>query len=420
MFLLRLTFGLCSEFWFEDELQIYLLGLKHFTTGAWPYFGPDVVYTQSQIPGAIQGLLVGLPLHLLPVPEAPYLLLNLLSFAALCGLAAYGCLRVPGLPRWLIWSLALTLPWVLNFSTHVVNPSYVLVFATVFFIGLFERVVYFDRAAMPSSAAYALMGLGLFSVMQLHMSWPLLVILAALAIAVEAHETRSLPVRAAAWFLIGALPALALLAPTYAAYGFGGGGTGANVQLNLGNVTQLPTIVARFMSFASWEIPRFLGAHTDDRLAFLTAHPLLAPPAVFLTILGLIQPFALLWGLVIGTGSGADRLRLRGLTVFTIALLYGAFLFSIKGPASHTFYVTFPIAFLFSLHVWERLYARRGIAALAAAAVIAGVLFHGGLAAARAPRISMYRDRAVPMRAIQLRDYRILGVRRADVWGCCF
>src|SRR5438128_12471661 len=65
---LRLLFGLCSEFWFEDETQIFLLGLRFHSTHAWPYFGPDVVWTRSQIPGALQALLVGLRLDLLPVP----------------------------------------------------------------------------------------------------------------------------------------------------------------------------------------------------------------------------------------------------------------------------------------------------------------------------------------------------------------
>src|SRR5512133_3133134 len=48
LFLFRIGFGLCSEFWFEDERQVYLIGLKHFTTHAWPYFGPDVT-NQIQI-----------------------------------------------------------------------------------------------------------------------------------------------------------------------------------------------------------------------------------------------------------------------------------------------------------------------------------------------------------------------------------
>src|SRR5882757_5308770 len=82
-FLFRLFFGLSSQFLDPDTKQIYLLGLKFYTTGAWPYFGPDVTQT-IQIPGALQGLVVGLPFYVLPIPEAPYLLVNILSFASLC------------------------------------------------------------------------------------------------------------------------------------------------------------------------------------------------------------------------------------------------------------------------------------------------------------------------------------------------
>src|SRR5262245_6399738 len=80
---LRLAVGLTSECWGPDELQIYLIGLKFFTTGEWPLYGPDVVYTQTQIPGGLQGLLIGGPLWLVRQPEAPYVLLNVLSFRTL-------------------------------------------------------------------------------------------------------------------------------------------------------------------------------------------------------------------------------------------------------------------------------------------------------------------------------------------------
>ena len=70
-FLLRLAFSLTTDFWIEDMRQIFLIGLRFYTTGEWPFFGPDVVYTQTRIPGALQGLLVGGPLFLVAQPEAP-------------------------------------------------------------------------------------------------------------------------------------------------------------------------------------------------------------------------------------------------------------------------------------------------------------------------------------------------------------
>ena len=40
-------------FWFEDERQVYLIGLQSFARGEWPYFGADVVWTGGQVPGAL-------------------------------------------------------------------------------------------------------------------------------------------------------------------------------------------------------------------------------------------------------------------------------------------------------------------------------------------------------------------------------
>src|ERR1041385_5336464 len=137
-FLFRLFIGLCSQFRDSDTTQIYLLGLKFYTTHAWPYFGPDVVWGEIQIPGALQGLLVGGPLFVLPIPEAPFILLNLLSFAALCLLAWYCEKRFSELPRWFIWSWLLTAPWVLDFSTTIYNPSYLLFASVLFFVGALE------------------------------------------------------------------------------------------------------------------------------------------------------------------------------------------------------------------------------------------------------------------------------------------
>jgi hypothetical protein len=134
LFGFRLLFGLSQQLFTEDETQIYLLGLRFFASGHWPYFGPDVVWTKSQIPGALQPLLVGLPFFIVRVPEAPYLLLNALSMGGLLTFALYLSARLPELPRWLLWGWLFTLPWTLELSTHIINPSYVLPASAIFFV----------------------------------------------------------------------------------------------------------------------------------------------------------------------------------------------------------------------------------------------------------------------------------------------
>ena len=34
--------------------------------------------------------------------------------------------------------------------------------------------------------------------------------------------------------------------------------------------------------------------------------------------------------------------------------------------------------------------------------------------------VSLYKDRAKVMEAIQTKDYKKLELRRADIWGCCY
>src|SRR3954463_2970717 len=168
-FAFRLAFGLSREFFFEDETQIFLLGLRYHATGQWPFFGPDVVWTRSEIPGALQALLVGVPLRIAAVPEAPFVLLNLLSFAALCALAWYACAQLPSAPRWLIWGWFLTVPWTLQFSTHIINTSYILAPSIVFFIGFFEAMPAWSLRRLPAWLAFAMMGCAATWLMQIHM-----------------------------------------------------------------------------------------------------------------------------------------------------------------------------------------------------------------------------------------------------------
>ena len=187
-FLFRLGYGLCGQFRDEDTKQIYLLGLKYYATGAWPYFGPDVVWGEIQIPGALQALLVGLPFYVLPAAEAPYVLLNLVSFASLCLFAWYCRRRLPTLPRWFVWGWLLTSPWTLNLSTVIYNPSYVLAGGVLFFVGALELYPFTRRGLVAARLANALTGFGLFWVMQLHMSWVVLVPYALAALGLQFKE----------------------------------------------------------------------------------------------------------------------------------------------------------------------------------------------------------------------------------------
>lgn len=417
-FLFRLFVGLCSQFRDSDTKQIYLLGLKFFTTHAWPYFGPDVVWGEIQIPGALQALLVGGPFFVLPIPEAPYILLNILSFAALCLLAWYCCKRLPELPRWFVWSWLFTAPWVLDLSTSIYNPSYVLPGSILFFVGALEIYPFTSKQVIAPRLANFMMGFAVFWVMQLHLSWVVLVPYLLVAFYYQALKGGAAFVRALGWFALGAAITGSLLLPTYLRFGLanGAGGTGSALKLNSGNLTALWGILLRSLSFASYEVPRLLGPHTAERLAFLRREPWLIPIVIFLFIAGAAQVAALIVSWFRRDQTHGDWKAIKYLLLFNVLLAYVSFLFSIKPPQSNHLYVTLPIPMIYSMYCWDRIlnsgrwqvFARR----FAMLVILCGLVFQVGLALHNRPLISLYAEREVIESAIRNKDYRILGERR--------
>ena len=416
-FLFRLFFGLCSQFLDPDTKQIYLLGLKFYTTGGWPYFGPDVTGT-IQIPGALQGLVVGVPFYLLPLPEAPYLLVNILSFASLCFFAWYCCRRLPDLPRWFVWSWLLTAPWTLNLSTHIFNPSYVLPGAILFFVGAIETYPFLSHGLISRRWSNFMMGLSLGWIMQFHLSWVVLVPYVALSFYFQFRELGRRAALSAGWFLGGAIVPACFLIPTFIKFGFaaGMGGTGATVEFNSANLWRHLNIVegvlGRFLSFASFELPRFIGANTAARLEFMKENRWLIPFVVFLTLVGILQCVALLVLWFRKMHSERDWKAIKYFTLGTVVLLYLSFLFSMKAPVSHTFYVMLPVAMLYSFYCWSEFLKQRAWRRFAAVFIVCGLIFDLGLAVSNLKHVSIYRERKQVVEAIREKDYRLLGERR--------
>ena len=416
-FLFRLFFGLCSPFQDEDAKQIYLIGLKFYTTGAWPYFGPDVTPT-IQIPGALQGLVVGLPFYVLPIPEAPYILLNVLSFSSLCFFAWYCSRRLPEIPKWFVWSWFLTAPWTLNISTNIFNPSYVLPGAILFFVAAIETYPFLSHGLIPQRWTNFMMGLSLLWIMQFHLSGLVLLPYVALSFYFQIKESGRSALSSIGWFAIGAIITGSFLIPTFIKFGLseGLGSTNESLGFNSENLWRQGNIVegvlGRFLSFASFELPRFIGRNTALRLAFMKENPWLIPFVVFLTLAGILQGVAMLVLWFKKEHAHKDWKAIKYFTLGTVVLLYFSFLFSMKLPHSHTFYLTFPIAMLYSLYCWSEFLKNRGWQKFAAVFIICGLIFDIGLAVSNLKHVSIYTERARIVEAIKAKDYRIIGERR--------
>jgi hypothetical protein len=363
-----------------------------------------------------------------PAPESPIVFLNVLSFAALALLAWYLSRRLPDVPRWLIWTSLFTLPWTLNFSTHIVNPSYVLAGAVMFFVGFFEAMPQLSRRIVSFTVAWSMMGAGLLFVMQLHMSWVLLVpyvAAALLSVALTERRVRAIASAIGAFAAGAAIPGI-LLAPTILRFGWNAGHVEGAVAFHQQSPFEFVTTAARVLSFSSFEVNRFIGMSTAERLLVLWRHPVVALTVIPVVMAGLLQP---LWMAISafrssgpGTPATQDWMRVRLLMLATVVLITGSYYFSVRGPQAHSFYVVFPVSALFAFTCWDvRARVEGGrllrLERVAMVALVANMVLHAGLAIDRLHRQSLYVDRGLVVAAIADRNDRYLGDRRDTAHG---
>jgi len=428
-----LAFFLCAflfRFWFglycppvtdsEDYVQTYVIGLKAYTTHTWPTFGPDVqgpeTSFKTQIPGALEGLLIALPLTVWPAPESPYLFLNLLTFAALSLLAWYCRKRLPGLSPWFIFTWLYIAPWTTHYSTQVINPSYAVPGAVLFFLGFMETIPSLSIGIIGSKLSNALMGFGLLWVMQLHMSW--LAFLPFLVFSIYQQSRSGKGWLSLIFTLLGALPLFALLLPTYLRYGLNTGNDirGFASTLNGDNVINILATLARYLSLASFEMPRFVAEHTHERLGYFLQSPWLLLPGFFLWAMGYLQPLAMLFLLPIRRHPRKDWKAVKTLAAASFFLLYVCFLFTPDMAASFRIYLFFPIVMLYSFYCWDFLAERgRPWKILGTVFILSGVYFQVGYTLKNIQsKNSIYAQNQERMsQAIQAKDYRLLAERRA-------
>ncbi len=219
--------------------------------------------------------------------------------------------------------------------------------------------------------------------------------------------------RGAAAFALGAALPGVLLLPTLLRAGAAGlGGMERNVVVQPRGVGALLSVLGRFLSFASVEINRFLGLNLPERLSLLTLHWWIAPLALVLLGAAVVQPAVLL---VIGLRSRASRPEWRAVGVLaagTVLWVYVSYWFSIREPQAHAFYLALPVATLFAMSCYAPYVGRPWVRRTLAALLVLNVVFHAGFAAIEAGERSLYQNRLLVQRAIDLRNDRLLGDRR--------
>jgi hypothetical protein len=418
LFLFRFYFGLCECKWWEvDERQTWLIGLKYYSTLQWPYFGPDVNGQEnqafnSQIPGALEGLTIGLPLRLFPFPETSVAVLALMTTFGAALLAWYIRRKCPSFSwPWLFAWIAVT-PWSLFEGVHVINPAYDFLPSILFFIGFFECVPAFSTGLLSAPWAGAWMGFSLFWIMQFHFSYVYLIPLGLFAMGSRCNKDRTW--KAPLGFFLGALPTLGLVIPTWLQDGLNPGHVAAGflVSFNLNNVAEGLTVLARYLSLVCFELLRFIGPGTHERWEFLKAHPLLFIPGLILSIGGIAQPIALAFAVFHKKHVLKDWEAMKGLIVACYLMVWVSFWFTSKLPLAHIYMVFYPMLMVYSIYVWN-LFPRNKLSSRTAKAfVLLGLFFMLFYAPILAQKDGLSLNRDPLVRALQQKNYHLAGERR--------
>jgi hypothetical protein len=421
VFGLRVLFGIWTKPVqpMEDEVQTYLLGLRYATTGEWPYYGNDVIKPgtldlQTQDPGALQGLWIGLPLRLWPDPLAPFLAANVLSLASFLLLAWYASRRLPGLPAWFIYPYVLLATWCIHYTTNIMELSYSIPVACVFFVALWETLPSFRLGLFKPWVLNLTMGACLSWWVQLHRTWVMLFPLLALSFYLQWKETRRLS--APAFFLLGALPfSLALLLPTLLHSHYSPGDQAATFfyGFNARNFLAFFKILAQFFALACYEMPRFIGIGTRLRYEYLRDNGLLFTGG-YLWVFGILQVLVLGGFLFVKKGMSGGWGTVKAMTWGIFFWFYGALLFTAKNPEVNNVVEMLPLVMLYALYVWEMLWTYRLSRVLLLILLLSAIAFRTAYPFVERPGQKsfylLYRDRVV--QALAQRDWRVLAERR--------
>ena len=411
----RTWYGLSQNFWHEDIVQIYLLGLKYFSTGMWPYFGPDIVHTQQQIPGAMQSILIAIPLQLIPLPESPFVLVNLLSMIGIGALSYFYSQRFRqfSLP-WLIVLIA-TLPAVLQISTNVYNPSYLLFPSCLFFVAWFESQAEFRSLGLSALSIGLLLDFSLCFTFQIHMSWPILLPFLAIVFCRSAKGVSRVKLL---WgFGIGCLIGGSFLFPTILKYGLNTlwASGSKNSGFVLDQILDAPNTVIKLITLGSYEYFGFnLGSSMNERISIIRANYPLTLSAMVMTATFIVTIILLFYGIKKALKQGFKQHP--DILLFALASAWCAIIFTLtpRPAALRNIFLLLPVtltAFLSCLSMLKADQLKKFVGMLSAA-MLASFIFHTIIAIKMIPNVSIYKDYAKVSSAINDKNYEILGTRR--------
>ncbi len=418
LFFFRLFFGLNYDFWFDDNLQVFLIGLKYYCTGVWPYWGPDLIHTQSAIPGALQGLVVGIPFQFIHIPEAAHILLNILSICALLFFSWYLNKRIPSLGFTIIFIWVALLPSAIYYTTNVQNPSYVFTGAILFLISAIELANVYPQRVLSDQVCLFFLGFSFFWIFQFHLSWIILlpyIGYVGYANISRLYGTRNL-LKSLTLFGLGLCLTALPLWPTLIKYGWQSiEALSSNSAFNLANIARLPDIVFKFISFATFEAETFLSIgefSIKNTTGYLGKYYYLIPFIVLFFVVRLWQTAYLIFAIFKPSDSHILK-NVKLFTLSTMGILMLSFLFTDHFPNAHKYYLLMPVSVWYSMHIFEPIIIRFKHRFLFKLIPVLGLTFYAIIALINFQTgQSLYNQRNLVSAALHQKDHTLIGVRR--------
>ena len=262
LFLCRLFLGIQINFSHEDYTQVYLIGLENAFSGHWSYWGPDVVWSKTRLPGAMLGLLVGIPLRLTDNQYAPIILSNLISCAGLILLSFYAKRRFPALSLYFLLALFLLSPFMLFNGVVLLNTSYLIFSGALLFVVVAELFLYRNDLLWNVGYYFLALGFSLLFTFQLHLSWVMFLPFVLVLFYLEWARNPKLWWKPLSFFILGCTIASLTLFPTLFTYGSVLlTGSEDNIHVNIQRLSRIFDLFIRYAGVATFD--------TNQKLNFI-------------------------------------------------------------------------------------------------------------------------------------------------------
>lgn len=409
----RIILGIQINFSHEDYKQIYLIGLEHAFSENWSYWGPDVVWSETRLPGGMQGFLAGFPIQLFKHPYSPIVFSNLLSVIGLTLLSLYAKKRFPTLNLNFLLALLLLLPFYLYHGVVLLNTAYLIFTGALLFIPVFELFIYRDSLIFKNTGVYFLfIGFSLLITYQLHLTWvmylPFICVLLILEIKRDYSGIWKLPL----YLFVGASISGSLLIPTVMDYG------SAIYQNTEGNLNFQPArfgrifeLFTRYFSYATFDITptyNFYQVATEKSL-------------VTLILIWAVKLFSLIQfaGIFISFYFIKKTPEFkRTFLLFILSLIMCVVLFALsnKHLSSRTYLLLFPIPLWLSFYSYEYMFRKKPFKIIMNSVIGLTFLAYLGVASMNYhEKFSFYANKEKIEAAFDKEDPTLFGKRRTSL-----